>query len=74
MAIQTPPEEYRASVSDRRWLSIKQTAEHLGVHRSTVHDWIARRGLPAHGVAATRRIELNELEAWWAGGNQGGCK
>ena len=70
MATQTTPEEYRRWVGDRRYLSVKQAAEYLGVHRTTIHEWIKRRGLPSHGVAATRRIELSELEAWWAGSDQ----
>lgn len=71
MAIRRTPDEYRAWVGDRRYLSIKQAAQHLGVHRTTIHDWIKRRGLPAHDVAATRRIELSKLEAWWAGSERG---
>lgn len=48
----------------RRWVSIKAAADYLSIHRATVHAWINNRGLPAHGIAGARRLDLNEIDAW----------
>ncbi len=37
-------------MTDDRWLSVEEIAEHLGVTKDSVYRWIEKRGLPAHKV------------------------
>ena len=37
-------------MSETRWVSVDEIAEHLGVRRETIYNWIEKRGLPAHKV------------------------
>ena len=46
-------------------LTVRQAATYLHVDDSTVRQWIAKRGLPAHRV--NEGLRLNALELWeWA--------
>lgn len=46
-------------------ITVRDTAQYLGVSEATVRQWIRRRELPAHH--ANERIYLNALEVWeWA--------
>lgn len=44
-------------LADDRWLSVGDAAGRLGVHRSTVHDWIKRGQAPARRWRG--RLELD---------------
>jgi PTS system nitrogen regulatory IIA component len=46
-------------------ITVRDTAQYLGVSEATVRQWIRRRGLPAH--RAHERLHLNAIEVWeWA--------
>jgi len=32
----------------KRWISVEEMAQHLGIARDTVYRWIEQRDLPAH--------------------------
>ncbi len=52
---------------DRRteWLSLRETAELLGVHPSTVRNWSNRGALPVHRTqGGHRRYRRDEIELW----------
>jgi len=46
-------------------ITVRETAQYLGVSEATIRQWIRRRGLPAH--RAHERLHLNAIEVWeWA--------
>ena len=50
------------------WLKLKQIADELNVHYSTVLRWVTEGKLPAHRVGAQWRIGRDELNRWIASG------
>jgi excisionase family DNA binding protein len=52
-----------------RWASVVQTAEYLGVHRSTVRRWIASGDLRAYRTGRRLlRLDLNQVDEHVANG------
>ena len=51
-------------MTDDRWLSVEEIAEHLGVTRDSIYRWIERRGLPAHKVGKLWKFKKDEVDAW----------
>jgi excisionase family DNA binding protein len=47
--------------ADRRWLSVRQTAEFLGLHPKTVYDLAARGKIPSAKIGGALRIDLRRL-------------
>jgi len=47
-----------------RWLNVAEIAEHLGVSRDTVYNWIAHRGMPAHKVGHLWKFRKTEVDDW----------
>jgi excisionase family DNA binding protein len=49
-----------------RWLSDRQAAERLGIHRKSVWQWVREGRFPAPVKlsAHTTRWRLSEIEAW----------
>lgn len=45
-----------------RWANDKAAAEHLGVARATIHDYVRRGIVTRHTIAGTARYDLNELD------------
>ena len=37
-------------MTDDRWLSVDEIAEHIGVTKDSIYRWIERKSLPAHKV------------------------
>lgn len=58
-------------MTDDRWLSVEEIAEHLGVTKDSVYRWIEKRGLPAHKVGKLWKFKKDEVDAWVRSG-QGG--
>jgi len=51
-------------MADARWLSVAEIAEHLGVTKDSIYDWIERKDLPAHKVGRLWRFRAAEVDAW----------
>ena len=46
----------------RKWLTVEDIAEELGVHPETVRVWIRERDLPAVQVRRTYRVKQEDFE------------
>ncbi len=58
---------------DKEWYTIEEAMELFGVARSTIYDWINRRGLKWVQVGGRRRITRQAIEEFLASGSdQGG--
>jgi excisionase family DNA binding protein len=51
-------------MTDDRWLSVEEIAEHLGVTKDSVYRWIEKRGLPAHKLGKLWKFKKDEVDAW----------
>lgn len=58
-------------MTDDRWLSVEEIAEHLGVTKDSVYRWIERRALPAHKVGKLWKFKKDEVDDWVRGGGAG---
>jgi len=47
-----------------RWLSVQESADHLGVKTETVYVWVARKRMPAHKVGRLWKFKVSEVDAW----------
>jgi excisionase family DNA binding protein len=57
------------SMTDDRWLSVEEIAEHLGVTKDSVYRWIERKGLPAHKVGKLWKFKKEEVDEWVRSGH-----
>ena len=48
----------------RKVLSVKELAEYLGIHSSSVYRLVARNALPAFKVGSDWRFNIEEIDAW----------
>jgi excisionase family DNA binding protein len=51
-------------MTDDRWLSVEEIAEHIGVTKDSIYRWIEKRGLPAHKVGKLWKFKKDEVDAW----------
>lgn len=46
------------------WVSIDETAAHIGVTKLSIYRWIEKRGLPATKVGKLWKLKLSEVDTW----------
>ncbi len=56
---------------DPMTLSVRETADHLGVGRNTVYDLIRAGDLPHMRIGRTIRVPRQQLAAWIAARTEG---
>jgi len=47
-----------------RWLSVEEIAEHLGISRDTVYNWISDKEMPAHRMGRLWKFRRSEVDKW----------
>ena len=47
-----------------RWLSVDEIAEHLGVSRDTIYNWINGKKMPAHKIGKLWKFKVSEVDKW----------
>ena len=45
------------------WLSVEESATHLGVSRDTIYQWLVRKKIPAHEVGSLWKFIPSEEAA-----------
>jgi excisionase family DNA binding protein len=51
-------------MTDDRWLSVEEIAEHLGDTKDSIYRWIEKRRLPAHKLGKLWKFKKDEVDAW----------
>jgi len=54
-----------------RWLSVDEIAEHLGVSRDTIYNWINGKNMPAHRIGKLWKFKVSEVDEWAKSGKAG---
>ena len=54
-----------------RWLSVDEIAEHLGVSRDTIYNWINGKSMPAHKIGKLWKFKVSEVDEWAKSGKAG---
>jgi excisionase family DNA binding protein len=58
------PKNAEHEAQQRRWASMKQTADYMGVSLRTVREWISQGSIPGYRInARVIRVDLNEVDA-----------
>lgn len=53
-----------------RWLSVDEIAEHLGVSRDTIYNWINGKSMPAHQIGRLWKFKVSEVDEWVRAGER----
>jgi excisionase family DNA binding protein len=58
------PKQAATEAAQRRWASMQETAEYMGVSLRTVREWISQGNIPGYRInARVIRVDLNEVDA-----------
>lgn len=49
---------------EEKWISIEDAANHLGVTKDTIRNWIKKTDIPAHKIGKLWKFKRSELDAW----------
>ena len=47
-----------------RWIGVEEAAEHLGVTKDTIRNWIKKTDIPAHKIGNLWKFKCSELDIW----------
>lgn len=50
--------------NEDRWLSVDEIAEHLGVSKDTIYNWISQKKVPAHRIGRLWKFNKAEVDDW----------
>ncbi len=53
----------------KKWFSVKEIANHLGISSPTVHRRLAHGKIPAHRVGTQWRFDIDEIDEWVKSGD-----
>ena len=49
---------------NEKWIGIEEAAEHLGVTKDTIRNWIRKKNIPAHKIGKLWKFKCSELDEW----------
>jgi excisionase family DNA binding protein len=58
-------------MSEDRWMSVEEIADHLGVSKDTVYTWVAAKRMPGHKVGRFWKFNKDEVDSWVRKGKAG---
>ena len=47
-----------------KWISLEAIAEHLGVSKDTIRNWIKKNAIPFHKVGKQYKFLISEVNEW----------
>ena len=49
---------------DKKYLSIKELSEYIGIKPKTLYSWVSRQVLPYYQIQGVLRFRKDEIEEW----------
>lgn len=47
-----------------KWSTLEEVADHLGVSKDTIRNWIRKEVIPHYRVGKQYRFKLSEIDKW----------
>ena len=47
-----------------KWSSLEEIAEHLGVSKDTIRNWIKKSVIPHRRIGKQYKFKISEVDAW----------
>ena len=47
-----------------KWSSLEEIADHLGVSKDTVRNWIKKEVIPHRRIGKQYKFKISEVDAW----------
>lgn len=47
-----------------KWSSLEEIAEHLGVSKDTIRNWIKKGVIPYRRIGKQYKFKISEVDAW----------
>jgi excisionase family DNA binding protein len=52
------------SYEPEKWSSLEEIAEHLGVSKDTIRNWIKKEAIPYRRIGKQFKFKISEVDAW----------
>ena len=57
-------EEKQMPNEPEKWSSLEEIAEHLGVSKDTIRNWIKKGVIPYRRIGKQYKFKISEVDAW----------
>ncbi|WP_037284696.1 helix-turn-helix domain-containing protein [Saccharibacillus sacchari] len=57
-----------------KWSSLEDIAEHLGVSKDTIRNWIKKDVIPHHRIGKLFKFRISEVDTWVESGQSAEIK
>jgi excisionase family DNA binding protein len=57
-------EDIQMSNEPEKWSSLEEIAEHLGVSKDTIRNWIKKGVIPYRRIGKQYKFKISEVDAW----------
>lgn len=47
-----------------KWSSLEDIANHIGVSKDTIRNWIKKGSIPYHKIVKQYKFRISEVDAW----------
>lgn len=47
-----------------KWSSLEEIADHLGVSKDTIRNWIKKEAIPYRKVGKQYKFKISEIDTW----------
>lgn len=47
-----------------KWSSLEYIANHIGVSKDTIRNWIKKGSIPYHKIGKQYKFRISEVDAW----------
>lgn len=52
------------SIEPEKWSSLEDVANHIGVSKDTIRNWIKKDAIPYRRIGKQFKFKLSEVDAW----------